>query len=80
MRTHAPITSAAMAGPTHKDTATLPIVIHFVPVNSFNHDSEATSTVVLGAAIPEAFHHLPCSSIVASVNNNFPLSLCSIEY
>ena len=27
-----------------------------------------------GAAIPESFHRLPCFSIVASVNNNFPLS------
>ena len=31
-----------------------------VPVNSTSHDSAATSTVVLGAAIPEAFHRLPC--------------------
>ena len=43
----------------------------FVLVNSFNHDSAATSTVVLGAAIPEAFHRLPCFNIFASVNNKF---------
>ena len=48
-----------------------------VPVSSFNHDTTSTSTVVLGASIPEAFHRVPCLSIIASVNNNFSLSLCS---
>ena len=39
--THTPITSAAMAVPTLRCTATLLIVTHFVPVNTFNHDSTA---------------------------------------
>ena len=76
-RTQTPTTSAATAVPTPRSTATLLIVTLVVLVNSLNHDSTATSTVVLGAAIPEAFHHLPCFSIIASVNNNFSPSLCS---
>ena len=48
----------------------------FVPVDTFDHDTASTLTVVLVAAIPEAFHRFPRLCIIASVTNNFPMSFC----
>ena len=49
----------------------------FVPVSTFDNDSTTTSTVELGAAVPEASHRLPSFSIIPSVSNNLPLSICT---
>ena len=71
MSTHTHITSAAMAIPTLG--AAMLIVVHLSLSTPFYHHSQSTFTIVCGAAIPEVFHHVPCFSIVASVNNNFSL-------
>ena len=49
-----------------------------VPVHAFDNNSTAASTVVLGAAIPEALHRLPSFRITTLVNFNVPLSFCTL--
>ena len=68
--TQTPATSAAIAVPD-KGTAILLIVIHLSLSTPVNHDTRATFTVVLGAAIPEAFHRLPSFRVGAFVYNTF---------
>ena len=64
-RTQTPTTSAAMAVQ----------IRDFADRDPFVPDSTATFTVVLGAAIPDAFHRLPSFRIIAFVYNIFSLSL-----
>ena len=48
-----------------------------VPVSTFDNESTTTSTVTLGAAVPEAWHRLPLFIIIPVIHNNFSLSFCT---
>ena len=71
MGTHTPATSAAIAVSTLKRNHNFIDCHPSVLVDPFYHDAASTFTVVFGTAVPEAFHRLPCFSIIASVNNIF---------
>ena len=73
VRNQTPTTSAAISSTQgHRNLADRD---PFVPVNTLSHDTTATVTVVLGAAIPDTFHHFPYFRISAFVYNKFSLSL-----
>ena len=73
MSTDIPIISAAMAVPTFKGTAILLFVTHL----SLSTPLMTTPHPLLPFFFcPEVFYRRPCFSITASVNSNFPLSLC----
>ena len=59
-----------MAVHTPKCTAIFADRHPLVPGNTFDNDSTTTTTVNLGAAIPEALHRLPFFSIMPFVHNN----------
>ena len=47
------------------------------PVDNFDDHTTSAFAIVFEAAVPIAFHRLPCPRIITSVKDNFPLSLWS---